>query len=203
MAKKAVGKPNGKNWPADRVKRLSVSKLLPYAKNARLHTEQQVDQLANSIQRWGFTNPVIIDGVNSEIIAGHGRVMAAKKLDLAEVPGVIIEAGEWSDDDKRAYRIWDNQSALLSTWDDELLRFDVGELNLQGYDLQLLGFPAATLGMILEGWSSDLDLKGKFGSNLDGIKAKVVVLVGPDDAKRATEVIGKALAGVGIAHEIA
>lgn len=197
-------KPNGKSvkWPAERVKRMSVDRLLPYARNARLHTDTQVDQLAAAIGKFGFTNPIIVDKAH-EIIAGHGRVMAAKKLGLSEVPVVVIQEGEWSSEDVAAYRIWDNQSALLSTWDDELLRVDVQALNTEGYDLQLLGFPAATLGVILDGWSSDVDVKDRFGSNLDGIRAKVIALVEPDQVERATTVVKKALSDAGISHEIA
>src|SRR6266849_5832192 len=117
----ANDKPNGKsvNWPADRVTRLKTDDLVPYARNARMHTNAQVDQLAEAIKRFGFTNPVIVDE-SGEIVAGHGRVMAARRLGLEEVPGVVIAAGEWSDNDKRAYRLWDNQSALLSEWSPEM-----------------------------------------------------------------------------------
>lgn len=188
-------------WPADRVRRLPVDKLVPYALNARLHTDSQVDQLVIAIKRFGFTSPVVVDSSGS-IIAGHGRIMAAKKIGLTQVPGVVIAEGEWSEDDVRAYRIWDNQSALLSTWDDELLRVDIQALNVQGYDLQLLGFPAATLGVILDGWSSDVNVRDRFGSNLDGIKAKIIITVEPGQAERAGNVVKKALSDAGIAHEI-
>ena len=189
-------------WPADRISRLKVDALLAYPRNARLHTDGQVEQLATAINRFGFTNPVVVDW-NGEIIAGHGRVMAARKLGLIEVPGVVIGADEWTEDDRQAYRIWDNQSALLSTWDDELLRLDVQELSVKGYDLQLLGFPAMTLGVILDGWSSDVDVKARFGANLEGIKAKIIIMVAPDQAERASAIITKALADAGIAHEVA
>ncbi len=152
MAKKAAAKTDKKNgvapksgaWPADRIKRLRTEDLIPYARNARMHTNAQVDQLADAIRRFGFTNPVIVGG-NGEIIAGHGRVMAARRLNLAEVPGVVIADGEWSEDDKRAYRIWDNQSALLSEWSPEMLRIELSSLKLADYDLQLTGFDDAAL----------------------------------------------------------
>lgn len=148
MAKKSAKTVNGgkpANWPADRITRLKTVDLVPYARNARMHTNAQVDQLVTSIQRWGFTNPVIIDGATKEIIAGHGRVMAARRLNLAEVPGVVIADGEWSEEDKRAYRIWDNQSALLSEWSPEMLRIELSSLKLADYDLKLTGFDDASL----------------------------------------------------------
>lgn len=188
-------------WPAERIERVPLSRLVPYPRNARIHTDGQVEQLAASIKRFGFTNPVIIDK-KGEIIAGHGRAMAARHLGLEEVPAVTIDEGEWSEDDKRAYRIWDNQSALISTWDDELLRLDVQELKLQEYDLQLLGFPAAYLGVMLDGWSSDVNVRDRFGSTLDGIKSRIGILVDLEHVKRATEVVTKALVDSGIAHEI-
>jgi hypothetical protein len=137
-------KPNGAQWPADRVRRMRTDDLVPYARNARMHTNAQVDQLAQAIQRFGFTNPVIVDE-RGEIIAGHGRVMAARRLNLEEVPGVVIADGEWSQDDIRAYRIWDNQSALLSAWSPEMLRVEISALKLAEYPLALTGFDDKSL----------------------------------------------------------
>lgn len=145
MARAATKKkPKTIDWPADRVARLKVADLAPYARNARLHSSAQVDQLAEAIKRFGFTNPVIVDE-RHEIIAGHGRVMAALRIGLDEVPGVVIADGEWSEDDVKAYRIWDNQSALLSEWSPELLRIELTELKMEGYDLQLTGFDETSL----------------------------------------------------------
>src|SRR5437899_6007136 len=117
MAKKSAAKVNQQNgaatkpgaWPADRITRLKTADLVPYARNARMHTNSQIDQLSEAIKRFGFTNPVIV-AAGGEIIAGHGRVMAARRLNLAEVPGVVIADDEWSEDDKKGYRIWDNQA---------------------------------------------------------------------------------------------
>jgi hypothetical protein len=151
MTKKAKPKDGaGKNsdtpprWPADRVVRLKVADLVPYARNARMHTNAQVDQIAGAIKRFGFTNPVIVDE-RGEIVAGHGRVMAARRLALDEVPGIVIADGEWTEADRKAYRIWDNQSALLSEWSPEMLRVELSELKVGGYDLQLTGFDESSL----------------------------------------------------------
>src|SRR5262245_53695129 len=98
-------------WPADRITRLDIAPLVPYARNARLHTPAQIDLIAEAIKRWGVTTPIIVDAAGT-IIAGHGRVLAARQLGLETFPGVVIEDGEWTDIDKRSYRIWDNQSTL-------------------------------------------------------------------------------------------
>lgn len=145
MATRAKKKPaSPRQWPAERVTRLRVADLAPYARNSRLHSSAQVDQLADAIRRFGFTNPVIVDE-RREIIAGHGRVMAALRIGLDEVPGVVIADGEWSEDDVRAYRIWDNQSALLSEWSPENLRVELLALKLEDYPLALTGFGDAAL----------------------------------------------------------
>jgi DNA modification methylase len=136
-------------WPADRVVRLKVESLVAYAHNARTHTPEQIRQIADSIKRFGFTTPVIVDE-RGVLIAGHARVMASRLLGLDEIPGIVIKDGEWSEEEKRAYRIWDNQSALLSSWDREALRLELGELRDGGFDLAPLGFDVAGLAAILD-----------------------------------------------------
>jgi DNA modification methylase len=120
--------------PADNHKTLSIDKLIPYAKNSRTHSDAQI---AASIQEWGFTTPILIDDQNS-VIAGHGRLAAARKLGLTEVP-VIVATG-WTDAQKRAYVIADNKLALNAGWDNELLALELGELGDIGFDLELTGF---------------------------------------------------------------
>ena len=111
--------------------------MIPYARNARTHSDEQVDKIAASIREFGFLNPVITDGDNG-IVAGHGRIMAAKKLGMDEVP--VLEAAHLTDAQKRAYVIADNRLALESGWDDELLRVEFTELQDAGFDLNLTGF---------------------------------------------------------------
>jgi DNA modification methylase len=125
------------NWPADQVERRAVDSLVPYARNARTHSPAQVDQLAASIKEWGWTVPVLIDETGG-IIAGHGRVLAAHKLGLADIP--VMTARGWSEAKRRAYVIADNKLAMNAGWDDDLLRVELGELQLGGIDLGLLGF---------------------------------------------------------------
>jgi DNA modification methylase len=122
----------------------SLESLIPYARNSRTHSDAQVAQIAASIREFGWTNPVLVDGENG-IIAGHGRLLAARKLGLKRVP--VIELGHLTDAQKRAYVIADNQLAMNAGWDLDLLKLEVAELGEAGFDLDLLGFD----GKMLEG----------------------------------------------------
>ena len=114
-----------------------VSDLIPYANNARTHSDEQVAQVAASIKEFGWTNPVLLDGDNG-IIAGHGRVMAARKLGMDTVP--CIELSHLTPAQKKAYTLADNKLALNSGWDNELLALELTELEELGFDLDLIGF---------------------------------------------------------------
>ena len=148
-----VSKP-GPVWPADAVERRSVTALLPYIRNARTHSDEQVAQIAASIREFGWTFPVLIDEAGT-IIAGHGRVLAAQRLGLVEVP-VMVAAG-WSEAKRRAYVIADNKLALNAGWDEELLRLELGDLKGMGFDLTLTGFGELELGKLLLGIDGDGD----------------------------------------------
>ncbi len=137
--------PIKRQWPADKVERRSVASLTPYANNARTHSDDQVSLIAASIERYGFTIPVLIDE-NGQLIAGHGRVLAAQRLGLDEIPVMVAEG--WSDDQKRAYVLADNQLALKAGWDNDLLAAELTGLGEVGFDLGSLGFDAAELGAI-------------------------------------------------------
>ncbi len=114
-----------------------LDKLIPYARNSRTHSDEQIAQIAASIKEFGWTNPILIDG-ESGIIAGHGRVMAARKLGLTEVP--VIELEGMTDVMRQAYVIADNQLALNAGWDMDLLSLEMKDLDDEGFDLSLLGF---------------------------------------------------------------
>ena len=116
---------------------IAIDRLIPYARNSRTHSDEQVAQVAASIREFGFTNPVLIDGEGG-IIAGHGRVMAARKLGLADVP--CIRLAHLSDAQKRAYIIADNKLALNAGWDDKMLALEFQDLQGMGFDLELTGF---------------------------------------------------------------
>ena len=119
------------------IKRVATVDLIPYANNSRTHSDEQVLQIASSIKEFGFLNPVIIDADNG-IIAGHGRVMAANKLGIKELP--CVDASHLSEAQKKAYVIADNKLALNSEWDNELLRIELNVLDEMGFDLTLTGF---------------------------------------------------------------
>lgn len=123
-----------------------VSALLPYARNSRTHSDAQVAQIAASIKEFGWTNPILVDG-DGTIIAGHGRVMASRKLGLKTVPVILLD--HLTEAQKRAYVIADNQLALNAGWDNEMLKVEIGELALGDFDLSLLGFDDKVLAGLL------------------------------------------------------
>ena len=115
----------------------NAGELKPYENNPRQHSESQLDRLVRSIQEFGFTNPILVDA-DSNVIAGHGRLMAAELMGLTTVP--TIELKHLTTEQKRAYVIADNQLALNSTWDDDVLQAELEALGDAGYDLSLLGW---------------------------------------------------------------
>ena len=119
------------------IEQISIQALIPYARNSRTHSDAQVAQIAASIREFGFTNPVLIDK-DGGIIAGHGRVMGARKLGLAEVPCIRLD--HLTETQKRAYIIADNKLALNAGWDEELLAVEFSDLLSEGFDLELTGF---------------------------------------------------------------
>ena len=132
-------------WPADQVERRSVSALVPYARNARTHSEEQVAQIAASISEFGFTNPILTDG-DKGVIAGHGRLAAARKLALTQVP--VIELGHLTAIQKKAYILADNRIAANAGWDEELLKLEIAELDEADFNLDLMGFGDEEFGII-------------------------------------------------------
>jgi DNA modification methylase len=126
-----------KSNPDKQIVMRRVDELIPYARNSRTHSDAQVAQIAASIKEWGWTTPVLVDD-SGQIIAGHGRIMAARKLGMAEVPVIIAEG--WTDAQKKAYVIADNKLALNAGWDESMLALEFGELEGLGFDLELTGF---------------------------------------------------------------
>ncbi|PHP64732.1 DNA methylase [Zhengella mangrovi] len=143
----------------------AVSALVPYAKNARTHSDRQVDEIAASIREFGWTNPVLIDDDNG-VIAGHGRLMAARKLGMSNVP--VIELKGLSKDQKRALVIADNKLALNAGWDEKLLGIELGELRDLGFDLSLTGF-------------TDMEVLALTSPGHDGLTDPDVIPEIPDD----------------------
>jgi ParB-like chromosome segregation protein Spo0J len=129
-------------WPAEQIERRPVGDLIPYARNARKHSPTQVAEIAGSIREWGWTVPVLVDE-DDQIIAGHGRVLAAHQLGIPEVP--VVVARGWSDAQKRAYTIADNEIATHATWNKELLRVELADLQAQAFDLDKIGFASSAI----------------------------------------------------------
>ena len=127
-----------------KIEKIPTEKLIPYARNAKKHDAAQVSKLAGSIREFGFNNPVLIDSQNG-IIAGHGRVMAAQQLGLADVP--CIRLGHLSDTQRRAYILADNKLAEIGGgWDEEMLGLELADLRDTNFDLELMGFSEEELG---------------------------------------------------------
>ncbi len=166
MVKTKAKKPPVKNgWPAEEIVRRKVSELIPYARNARTHDKAQVQQIAASIKEWGWTTPMLIDE-DGMIIAGHGRILAAQMLSITEVPCMVARG--WSDAQKQAYVIADNQLALNAEWDVDKLKLELGDLTDLDFDLDLIGFP-------------DLELKGLFEDDAEIVEDEVPDV--PDEPK--------------------
>lgn len=125
---------------------VETAKLVPYARNSRTHSDEQVAQISASIKEFGFTNPVLIDQ-EGVIIAGHGRTMAAQRLEMKEVP--CLRLGHLTDAQKKAYVIADNKLALNAGWDDDMLAIELKELNEADFDLSLTGFADDELAALL------------------------------------------------------
>jgi ParB-like chromosome segregation protein Spo0J len=126
------------HWPLDR--------LIPYARNARMHSDSQIAQIAASIREFGFTNPILVD-TGDGIIAGHGRLLAARQLRLEQVPVIVLD--HLTETQKRAYIIADNKLAENAGWDDELLQLEMAALQQEGFDLDLVGFDDEELARLL------------------------------------------------------
>lgn len=133
-------------WPASQIIPLRVSELVPYAKNARKHTENEIDDVVKSIDKYGWTMPILIDE-NKVLIAGHRRVLAASKKRIEFAPCMIARG--WSEEMKRAYRIADNQFTISGEWDMDFLREELGDLEAMSFDMALTGFQDEELDKLL------------------------------------------------------
>jgi ParB-like chromosome segregation protein Spo0J len=123
-------------------KLIPTADLIPYARNSRTHSDAQIAKIASSIREFGFLNPIITDGKNG-IVAGHGRVLAAQKLALKELP--CVEAKHLTEAQKRAYVIADNRMALDAGWDADMLKVELQDLGAKDFDLALTGFDIGEL----------------------------------------------------------
>ena len=142
------------SWFADKIEQWSTAKLLPYARNARTHSDDQVAQIAASIAEFGFTNPILA-GSDGVIVAGHGRLAAAQKLGLELVPVVVLD--HLTPTQRRALVIADNRIAENAGWDDAMLRIEIAALQDDDFDLSLTGFDADALAELMAGDEPDVE----------------------------------------------
>ena len=155
------------------IETVSVDSLIPYARNSRTHSENQIAQIAASIKEFGFTNPVLIDS-DDGIIAGHGRVLAARKLGMQKVP--CLRLAHLTVAQRQAYVIADNKLALNAGWDDELLAIELHELNAADFDMALIGFDPGELSAAM-GLDEELDGEApKVDAGID-YKEKFAIIV--------------------------
>ena len=158
---------------AKRIELWSVDRLVPYERNARTHSPEQVAQIAASISEFGFVNPILVDS-NAGVIAGHGRLDAARDLGLNEVPVVVLE--HLTPKQRQAYIIADTKLALNAGWDLDLLNEEMNLLKTADFDLSLLGFSEAEMESIASGgWDSDIEDVEKSGEHLHGLGSKIVI----------------------------
>jgi ParB-like chromosome segregation protein Spo0J len=146
-SEKAESQPTSRPWPAEKVEQWDLERLFPAPANPRTHAKADIDQLAKLIERYGWTMPVLCDETGT-IIAGEARTLAARQLELKTVP--VIVARSWTEQEKRSYRIADNQLTLRSSWDLELLGIEMDWLKAEGFNLDLTGFDPAELEAILK-----------------------------------------------------
>jgi ParB-like chromosome segregation protein Spo0J len=184
-------------WPADHVERRPISTLVPYARNARTHSEAQVAQLAASLRQWGWTMPVLIDEQGT-IIAGHGRVLAARQLGWKEAP-VMIARG-WTDAAKRAYTLADNKLALNADWTSDMLAIEIDELRGAGFDVNLIGFADHELAVLAEGWNPDFATVESHTPHTDGVRRTLRVTCEPEDYEGVRALITDAIEGSSLEH---
>ena len=173
---------------AQKIELWNVARLIPYEKNAREHSPEQVAQIAASIVEFGFLNPILVDSKDG-IVAGHGRLSAAKELALDVVPVVVLD--HLTENQKKAYILVDNKLAENATWNEDLLAEEIIKLNLQDFDLNILGWSDEELKALQEdGWASDIeDLTKNDNEHLDGIQAKITILLDEDDKEKVVDAL--------------
>lgn len=175
----------------------SPGDLIPYARNARTHSPEQIQRIAASIKEFGFTSPILLDGENG-ILAGHGRLAAAQLLKLDRVP--TIDLTGLTKTQQRAYILADNRLALDAGWDDDLLKVEFEEIRAENFDLAITGFSEDEIEIAISGWHSDLP---DFEENKEESepKEKIIIKISHEEKNHAIEVIENALDAAGIDYE--
>jgi ParB-like chromosome segregation protein Spo0J len=165
-----------------------VTELIPYVNNSRTHSDEQVAQIAASIKEFGWTNPILIDGDNG-IIAGHGRLLAARKLGHKEVP--TIELKDLTETQKKAYIIADNKLALNAGWDNAILTIELESLLADGFDLEILGFDPSELDNKTIDYDilDDEDVNETMSDMANGVRKAIQIEFEPEDYDRAFQLV--------------
>ena len=178
-----------KQTQGDQIEQIPTVDLIPYARNSRTHSDEQVAQIAASIREFGFCNPVLIDAQNT-IIAGHGRVLAAGRMKLETVP--CLRLTHLTDAQRRAYVIADNRIALSSGWDSELLANELSDLHADDFDMGLLGFDADELSSLL-GMHTETPPTSDEGLSVGDVEYRVVTITQgeADQSQLITELEGR------------
>lgn len=171
----------------------TIDDLNPYSNNSRTHTPEQIQQIARSIKQFGWTNPVLIDSENT-IIAGHGRVEAAKLNGDKQVPTIQIQ--DMTDDQKKAYIIADNKLALNAGWDDEILKIELESLN--DADLGLTGFNADELNLLFNGWDSDIGKMNEIDAKDTVNKERILIKCDGEQKQMIWEAVTNAIDNLGL-----
>ena len=186
---------------AQKIELWNLERLKPYDKNAREHSVEQVAQIAASITEFGFLNPILVDS-NDGIVAGHGRLSAAKELALDVVPVVVLD--HLTENQKKAYVLVDNKLAENATWNEDLLAEEIIKLNLQDFDLNILGWSDEELKSLQEdGWATDIeDVIKNDDEHLDAIQAKFTVLLDEENKDKVIENLNEYCSSNNIVIEI-
>ena len=169
------------------IKDVAVDKLIPYAKNSRTHSPEQVAQIAASIKEFGFRQPILVDGVG--IIAGHGRLLAAQKLGLSKIP--TIDCSDMTESQKKAYIIADNKIALNAGWDNDLLKLEIGDLQDENFNIELLGFDVSELNFTEVDYSilDDEDVSKQLSDMANGVRKAIQIEFEPEHYDEAFELV--------------
>ena len=170
-----------------KIQEVAVNKLIPYAKNSRTHSAEQVAQIAASIKEFGFRNPILVDGVG--VIAGHGRLLAAQKLGLDKVP--TIDCSDMTESQKKAYIIADNKLALNAGWDNDLLKLEIGDLQEENFNIDILGFDISELNFTEVDYSilDDEDVSKQLSDMANGVRKAIQIEFEPEHYDEAFELV--------------
>lgn len=171
----------------------SANELIPYARNSRTHSDEQINQIASSIKEFGFRQPILIDGDNG-IIAGHGRVLAAMRLGINEIP--TVDGSDMTESQRRLYVIADNKIALNAKWDEDILKLELEDMT--DAELLVTGFSADEVNLLMNGWDSDIDAINKIDAIDSKAKEKIVIKCEQEEYEMLREKITNLIDNLGL-----